>query len=74
MKSTYNKIPAFYIRDSNGEQKISLQSISTEDWFSYRNGKIAYSAYSTDSRWGLVDYSDIVLLDIKTKKRRKDHQ
>lgn len=71
LKSAYNKIPAFYLRDSNGEEKISLQNISSEDWFSYRNGKIAYTAYSTNPRWGLVDYSDIVILDIKTKSQKR---
>lgn len=71
LKSAYNKLPAFYIKDKNGEHKIALQSISSEQWFSYRNGIIAYTAYSPNPRWSLIDYSDIVLLDINnhTEKR-----
>ncbi len=71
LKSAYNKIPAFYIRDKEGEKKIALRSISPEEWFGYRNGKIVYTAYSTHPRWSLVDHSDIVLLDIHTGKERR---
>ena len=71
LKTAYNKLPAFYIRDRDGEHRISLQDISSEEWFSYRNQKIAYTAYSTQARWSLVDYSDIVLLDIITGSEKR---
>ncbi len=71
LKSAYNKIPAFYIKDRNGEHKISLRSISAEEWFGYRNGKIVYTAYSTHPRWTLVDHSDLVLLDIFSGKEER---
>ena len=71
LKSAYNKLPAFYIRDKNGEHKIGLRSISSEEWFGYRHGKIAYTAYSTNPRWSLVDYSDIVLLDVSNGREKR---
>ena len=70
-KRAYNRIPAFYLRTGQLEQRIALQSISTEDWFSYRNGKLAYTAYSTHPRWSLIDYSDIVMLDIASRKEKR---
>src|SRR6202165_3246492 len=69
--SAYNKIPAFYIRNRQGVHRIAMRSIGAEDWFSYRNGTIAYTAYSTRARWSLVDYSDIVLLDVAGGKERR---
>ena len=40
------------------------------DRFSYRNGKIVYSAYESDARWGWKDYSVIKLLDVQTGKQQ----
>ena len=70
LKESYKKIPAFYIKTNLGEKRIRQKSIGSEEWFSYRNGTIAYTAYRTDPRWSLKDYSDIVLLDVHTGKER----
>ncbi|RYZ47391.1 MAG: hypothetical protein EOP49_21485, partial [Sphingobacteriales bacterium] len=64
VKDSYKNIPAFYIQTANGEKRIRQKSVGSEEWFSYRDGLIAYTAYNTDPRWSLVDYNDIVLLDI----------
>ncbi|ANE53108.1 hypothetical protein [Flavisolibacter tropicus] len=66
LKDSYKKIPAFYLRTHQGEKRIRLKSIGSEDWFSYRDGLIAYTAFNTDPRWSLVDYNDVVLLDMQT--------
>jgi hypothetical protein len=71
VKESYKKIPAFYVRDKHGEHKIKQRNISSEDWFSYRNGLIAYTAYKPNARWSLTDYSDIILLNTKTGAERK---
>jgi len=71
LKTAYHKIPAFYITDDRGERKVAQRSISSEEWFSYRKGIIAYTAYSTHPRWSLVDYSDIVLLDTEGGGERR---
>jgi hypothetical protein len=71
VQTAYDRLPAFYIRDGRGEHRLVQRSITTEDWFSYRNGTIAYTAFSTDPRWSLYDFSDIVLLDVKTGHERR---
>lgn len=71
LKSAYNKLPAFYVRDQHGEHRISLRGISSEEWFSYRKGMIAFTTYSPDARWSLVDYSDIILLDIGNGSQKR---
>ena len=71
LKDSYKKIPAFYVSDKTGEHKIKLKNIGFEDWLSYRNGIIAYTAYKPNARWSLKDYSDIVLLDTKTGQEKR---
>jgi hypothetical protein len=68
LKTAYNKIPAFYIKDNKGEHRLKQRNISSEEWFSYRKGKLAYTSFSTNARWTLIDYSDIILMDVKTGK------
>ncbi len=48
--------------------RIRFRSVSLDDAFTYRNQKIAYTAYEPDLRWGWRDYSVIRILDIGTKK------
>ena len=70
-KSSYQSLPAFYIKDKNGEHKLRLRNITTENWFSYRNGWIAYTAYEPNARWSLIDYSSIYLYNIYSREERK---
>jgi hypothetical protein len=71
MKRSYKALPAFYVKDKNGERRLRLMNISNEDWFSYRNGTIAYTAYETNPRWSLIDYNSIYLYNIHTGKETK---
>jgi hypothetical protein len=71
VKDSYRNIPAFYIKTKGDEHKIKLRNITTEDWFSYRKGMVAYTSYNANARWSLIDYSDIILLDIKTGSEEK---
>jgi hypothetical protein len=71
LKKSYQTLPAFYVKDKTGEHKLRLKNISTEDWFSYRNGVIAYTAYETNPRWSLIDYSSIYLYNIHTGEQTK---
>jgi len=70
VKDSYESLPHFYIKTGRGEHAIKLKNITGEDWFSYRNGIIAYTAYNTSPRWSLVDHSDIILLHVQTGKER----
>ena len=59
-----------YKRCESGEHRLRTRDISIDDQFSYRNGKIVYSAYENDPRWGWRDYSVIKMLDIQTGEQR----
>ncbi len=71
LKATYRHRPAFYIKDANGERRIRVRDISIDEQFSYRNGKIVYTSYENNPRWGWQDYSVIKLLDVKTGQQQK---
>jgi hypothetical protein len=71
LRSAYNKLPSFYVKDGAGEHWLFRQNISSEQWFSYKRGKIAYTSFSTDPRWTLVDYSDVVVADIKNGSTKR---
>lgn len=66
MKSTYNHIPSFVIKEGNKERKIATRSYSLDNYFDYQNGKVIYTSYRPDLRWNYRDYSEIRILDIKT--------
>jgi hypothetical protein len=70
LKAGYDKRPAFYIKDQSGEHLLRVRDISTDEQYSYRNGKIVYAAYETDPRWSWRDYSVIKLLDIQTNQQQ----
>ena len=70
MKSSYDRIPQFVIRQNDKERKLRVRDISLDNYFSYRNGKIVYAAYQPDLRWGRIDYSDLRILDVKTGRQR----
>ena len=69
--NSYSEIPSFRIKNikSGEEKKIADKFISTDDHFSYANGKIVYAAYRQHIRWGWKDYSELVILDIETGKQ-----
>ena len=71
LKSSYRKRPAFVIKDNSGEHVLRIKDVSLDEQYSYRNGKIVYSAYKPDLRWSWVNYGEIILLDIKTGKQRR---
>jgi hypothetical protein len=69
LKTSYRQRPVFYIKDKEGEHRLRAKDISIDDQFSYRNGKIVYSAYESDPRWGWRDYGVIKMLDIATGRQ-----
>ena len=71
LKSSYRKRPAFVVKNNSGEQVIRIKDISLDEHFSYRNGRIVYSAYKPDIRWGWKNYGELRVLDVKTGSQRK---
>ena len=73
LRSDFKHIPAFYIKDigTGDEKKIRQKSISSDDYFSFNNGRIVYSAYEPDARWGWKNYEVLKVLNISTGEERK---
>ncbi|HUS00795.1 MAG TPA: hypothetical protein VMY77_03670, partial [Chitinophagaceae bacterium] len=69
VKTTYQKVHSFVIRNGTGEKKVRVKDVSLDNHFSYRNNKIVYASYQPDKRWGSRDYSDLQILDIRTGKQ-----
>ncbi len=70
VKNSYRQIPEFVIRIGNTDRKIRVRDYSTDNQFSYRNGKIVYASYRPDARWGYRDYSDLRILDATNGKQQ----
>ncbi|MEQ1675409.1 MAG: hypothetical protein ABL876_01835 [Chitinophagaceae bacterium] len=66
LRSSYRHRPTFFIKDKNGEHKLRVKDISGDEQYSYRNGKIVYTAYERDARWRWHDYNVIKVLDIRS--------
>lgn len=70
LKTSYTERPAFYIKDGNGEHRLRIRDISIDEQFSYKNGKIVYSALENDPRWQWTNYSIIKILNIQTNEQK----
>lgn len=67
-KRTYREVGSWYWIINGKEEKIRTKDIGLDDYYSYRNGTIVYTAYEPDARWAQRDYSVIKLVDIHTKQ------
>jgi len=70
LKTSYKEIPKFVIRSNNREKKIRTRDYSTDNYFSYKNGKIVYASLRPDIRWGWRDYSELKLLDVQNGSQK----
>jgi hypothetical protein len=70
-KKSYKEVSSFYLLTHGKEEKIRVKNFTTDDYYSYRNGKIVYASFQSDPRWTNRDYSVIQLLDVKTKQQKQ---
>jgi hypothetical protein len=70
-RRTGQQIPGFYVLHNGKEERIAVRDIAIDEQYSYRNGTLAYTTYVPDLRWGWRDYSEIVLMDIRTGARQR---
>jgi len=68
-KQSLNKISAFYKIYPDGKEKKIKNTDATI--FEYANNKIVWETTDPDIRWDEKNYTNIVLLDLKTKKEKK---
>ena len=73
VRSDFKKIPAFYTRNvtTGTEKRIRVKSISSDNHFSYNNGRIVYSAFEPDARWGWKNYEVIKVVNMATGAEKK---
>jgi hypothetical protein len=71
MKNTYDHIPVFVVKTGKREKKFSVRSVSLDNYFAYHSGKIVYAAYRPDLRWNYLDYSELMLLDVKSGEEHR---
>jgi hypothetical protein len=70
-KKSYKKIPTFYFVVAGKEIKIRVKDFSLDDYYSYKNGKIIYSAYQSDARFANRNYSVLKLLNVHTTQQKQ---
>ncbi|MEO6723032.1 MAG: hypothetical protein ABIN67_21890 [Ferruginibacter sp.] len=70
-KRSYKKLNSFYLLTGGKEKRIRIKDLVTDDYFSYKNGRIVYAAYKPDARWGNRNYNVIQLLDINTGQQKQ---
>ncbi len=70
-RSSLKEISSFYLLTAGKEKKIRVKDYVTDEYFSYRNGKVVYSAYRSDALRQNRDFSEIRLLDIRSNSQRK---
>ena len=64
VRNTFKQNPQFVIKKGNTEQKIRTADYTLNTYFSYRNGKIVYTSFRPDIRWGYRDYSDLKIINV----------
>lgn len=65
LKSSFDEIPAFTIRQKNEvDKKIRISDFTIDPYFSYKNGRIVYVSYRPGLRWGNRNYNEIKILDL----------
>ncbi len=70
INSTTKKIPAFVIQKGGKLKKIRTEDYTFNNYFSYRKGKIVYTSYKPDIRWGYRDYSNLKMIDVTNGKEQ----
>lgn len=70
LKSGYNINPWFVLKntESGDEQKVIMPGLMEDGYFTYSNGKIAYSQLQYDIRYANRNYLNVTIIDIDKRK------
>jgi len=71
LRSGYNEISKWVVMHEDKYTKLAVKDIGVDDYFTVRNGKIIYTAYSPDARWQWREYNDIIIYDVASKTIHK---
>ncbi len=69
VQSGYDQRPELILKKDGSRKVIRLKDISIDNHFSYKKGKIVYSAIRPDIRWGNVSYNDLKIVDVATGRQ-----
>ncbi|NCU03509.1 MAG: hypothetical protein GXC73_05930 [Chitinophagaceae bacterium] len=72
LKSGYRQIPRWVRIHTDGkEEKLRVKDIDEDHYYSFRNGKVVYTAFATDARWGWKTYSVLKVWDTRVNEVKK---
>ncbi|MBY0478287.1 MAG: hypothetical protein K2Q24_11615 [Chitinophagaceae bacterium] len=72
LKSSYKQIPSWTSIAADGtEKRIRTKDIADDDYYSFRNGHLVYTAYEPDARWGWRDYSVVKIWNVSSNEVKK---
>ena len=64
LRSSYDEIAKWVILHQGKVTRLAVKDIGIDDYFTYRNRKIVYTAYHPDVRWQWREYNDVMVYDI----------
>jgi len=64
LRKPYNQLPHWVLIDSQHSKRLGLKFIGIDDYFNFKNGKIIYTAYSTDARWDWKEFNDVYVFNL----------
>ena len=71
-KESYKNPGGFYLIDAEGKEKrLLLQGIALDSYFTHKNKKLAWAEMGFDARWSWKDFSNIIIYDLASGKKRK---
>ncbi len=70
IRRAYDEIPYWYLMSRGHMQRLEMKDIGIDDYFSYGNGQIAYTAYHPHPRWTWQECNELMILDLRSRKRK----
>ena len=71
LKKSFDKPIRFVKLKNNKEEVIHVPGVYDENTFSYNKEKIIWAEKRKHPRWDYLDYSEIIVFDLKSKKRHR---
>jgi len=70
IRRAYDQVPHWYLLHHQRMQRLAVKDIGIDDYFTYGNGRIAYTAYHPHPRWSWQENNEIMVLDLRNQSRR----
>lgn len=67
LRKAYNEIPTWVIFNAGSMTKLGVKEIGLDDYFTYKNGQLVYTAMHYDPRWIWKEFNDIALFDLDSR-------